>query len=209
MGFFSGSEIQPQQVPFGLEGQLERLFDWLFSPFMFNQDSQTWEMRGVPPYPGQLSPDQNNTMLPNVWQSWQPWNAATQHIAGTMGQNPTPQLPGLMDSFQQFGGAGGVPTDRMRQMMDWGGAGKKGLPAMDMMMQYGAPSQVGQFMSSAAQFGIPSEAGRFVHDRASGQPTAAMDFLTQFLQRPTAPTNPLLMQFAQRPPVPAPKKIGG
>jgi hypothetical protein len=86
-----------------------------------------------------------------------------------------------LENMMETGGAGGKPTEMMYDMTRYGGVPGAGLDAINAMMAYGAPSQVGQYMSNAAQFGIPSEAGRFLYNRAAGVPTAALSYLAPYM----------------------------
>jgi hypothetical protein len=178
-----GKEIEPKPSPRAVPWGLDVLSDWLFSPFMFNQEAGTWEMRGVPPYGGQLSPDVENTILPNVWsQAGQPNPAMSllqQQIAN--GFQPSPRMQEVQESMMQFGGPPGQVTDQMWKQAQWGGAGMKGQPAMDNLLQFGVASQgPGQYLSNLAQFGIPSEAGRLIANRSQGFPVAGATWLKDY-----------------------------
>ncbi len=98
--------------------------------------------KGATPYGGALSPDTSQTMLPNVWNNWQPWNAGTSYIADTLGNNKL----GI-----------GQPNPILQNMMQYGGAGGPGNNAMNNAMLFGAPSQAGQYASNLAQFGVSGQ----------------------------------------------------
>jgi len=111
--------------------------------FLSNQfDSSSGEPvpYGVAPYPGQLSPDINQTRLPEVYGNWQPWNAGNSAMAQFVAN------PGI-----------GQQDPRLANMMQYGGTGGVGNQMMSLAAQYGAPSQAGQAVSSTAQFGAPSQ----------------------------------------------------
>ena len=106
----------------------------------FNSSSGQPVPYGVAPYPGQLSPNINSTILPNVYNNWQPYNAgnvaAMQWLAN----------PGI-----------GQQDPRLAQMQQWGGTGGPGNNAMSLAMQYGAPSAAGQYVGNTAQYGVNNQ----------------------------------------------------
>lgn len=192
---FNGKEIEAREAPYTTPWAKEVMASWLFSPFVFNEEANTWEMRGLPPYPGQISPNLEETILPELWKNWKPTNQATDYMSNALQQgfNPSQQMEQVKNNMLQYGGPGGQVTDQMWKMAQWGGAGQKGQPAMDMIMQYGSPSQVGQYLSNAAQFGIPSEAGRLVANRAQGMPVSGATFLQGYGQPAPFATMPWMM----------------
>lgn len=179
-----GKEIEPKTQEYAIPWGRDVLASWLFSPFQFNQEANTWEMRGVPPYPGQTSPKTEDTMLPNVWNSWSPNNAASDYMNQMLKQgfDMSDDMKNVKSNMLQYGGPGGQLTDQMWKQAQWGGAGQKGQPAMDMIMQFGTPSKVGEYLSNMAQFGIPSEAGRIVADRAQGAPVGGAKWLAEYMK---------------------------
>lgn len=145
------------QQPFG---------DWLFSGFSQKPDGG-WDLRPMDPYPGQLTPDINQTRLPDVWGNWQPWDGGTMHLANMVGNNGLGigQYSPLSQQMMQYGGMGGAPHD-----------------AMSLLMQYGAPSQAGQYMANMAQFGMASPgSGGALANFAQGNLGGAAQYLAPFL----------------------------
>lgn len=102
---------------------------------------------------GQLSPDINSTILPNVYANWQPWDAGTQYLADFLyNKNPI-----------------GQEDSRSRQIMDYGGFGGPGHSGMAMALEYGAPSQAGQYLGNLAQFGVTgTPMGDFMKNAMAG-----------------------------------------
>lgn len=191
MGLFSQERIDPQQVPLQTPWALPVLMDWIFSGFRQKPDGG-WELGNLPQFPGQLSPDLQQTLLPQVWDAWQKSqnSPAMQFLNNflTGGGVPKMEMPKeVTEGFQNVlktGGVGGAPTQAMQDIAQWGGVPGGNLEAIKAMLQYGAPANpVGQYMSNIAQFGIPSEAGRLVHDRAMGIPTAASNYLASYMRK--------------------------
>lgn len=122
--------------------------------------------KGLTPFPSKLSPSTSATRLPEVWNSWQPWDAGTQYLAQML-----------------TGGLGiGKTPPNLQNMMQWGGTGGPGNNAMSMMMQYGTPSQAGQFASNLAQFGgSSSQTARPLNDLAYGRMSGPAAYLAPFL----------------------------
>lgn len=130
--------------------------DWLFSGFQQKPgggfDLQTlWSFPDATGMP--LSPNIGQTLLPNVWGNWQPWDAGTMFMANYLAQ--------------------GDP--RMQRTLQYGGAGNVGLGGLSSALQFGAPSQAGQFASNMAQFGVASPgSGDYLSNIAQfGAPTAS------------------------------------
>lgn len=120
--------------------------------------------QGAPAYPGQLSPDVNNTRLPEVWNSWQPWDGGMGYLA------------------QQLGAGVGQNSPILQQLSQYGGTGGPGHQAMSNMVNYGTPSSIGQFLSNMAQFGVASEgSGRPLANLAAGYAAGPAAFLAPFL----------------------------
>jgi len=99
-----------------------------------------------------LFADPNQTKLPEVWDSWQPWDAGTQFLASYLGG----------------GGGLGESSPFHQGMMDNGGFGGPGTGGMKSALEYGAASDAGQFLSNMAQFGVASE--------TSGRPLANLAY---------------------------------
>lgn len=129
--------------------------------------------QGVPFYGGQLSPDLEGTMLPNVWRSWKPEGGPGQaYIQSLLTQ-------GAFDPSK--------PNPVLEQLKTTGGTGGPGSQAIHQAMLYGAPSQAGQYVGNLAQFGVSSEgSGRPLADLAYGKLTGPAAFLAPFLTGQTS-----------------------
>lgn len=90
---------------------------------------------------GQLTPDINSTILPQVYASWQPWDAGTQYLADQ-----------LYNKNQL-----GTEDPRTKQMMQFGGFGGPGHSGLSTALQYGVPSEAGRYLANLAQFGVTSQ----------------------------------------------------
>jgi hypothetical protein len=132
-------EVTPQQLPSQWPDLTYGMGRFLSN--QFNSSSGEPTLYGVTPFPGQLSPNVNQTILPNVYGNWQPWNAGNMYMADILAnKNPV-----------------GTEDPRLANMMKWGGTGGPGNNAMSLAMQYGAPSQAGQYVANLAQFGAGSQ----------------------------------------------------
>ncbi len=145
---------------------------------------------GLKGYGGPTSPDVNNTMLPSVYNNWQPWNAGTGYLAAQLGQpggigKPSPQMEQYMNNIGQYGGMGGYPTQLMTGMAQYGGTGGLGNKSMSNLAQFGAASAAGQPMADMAKTGVSGSWGNPLLARATGAPTAASNYLTPFLTQGT------------------------
>jgi len=181
---FGQKQIDPQQVPLQTDWALPVLMDWIFSGFQKKPDGG-YDLTPMPQYPGQLSPDLNSTILPEVWNMWKqnqtsPAMNFMQNFLKEGGYKLPEAASGRLENLMATGGQGGRPTEMMYDMANYGGVAGPNLEAIKAMMEYGAPSQAGQFMSNIAQFGIPSEAGRMLHNRAMGAPTPAQQYLAGY-----------------------------
>lgn len=140
---------------------------------------------GLPGYQGQLNPDPQQTILPNVYANWQPWNQGTGYIsnwlAGPQAGRMNPDFQTAMGNMAQYGGIGGYPTQLMHNMAQFGGTGGPGNYGMSYAMQYGAPSQAGQNVAQMAQHGVAGTWGGPLYNRATGGPTASSNYLAPFL----------------------------
>jgi len=185
---FGQKQIDPKQVPLQTEWALPVLMDWIFSGFNKKPDGG-FDLAPLPQYPGQLSPEQSQTVLPDVAAMWHYGAGAPgmQYLQDFVGNQQGTKLPEnfttRLESTMNIGGIGGKPTDMMYDIANYGGVAGPNLEAIKNMMAFGAPSQAGQFMSNAAQFGIPSEGGRILANRAQGIPTAAQNFLSYYMPR--------------------------
>lgn len=132
------------------EGQ-QAFADWLFSSF-FQKPGGGFDAYGMEPFGGSgqgpgldmiggLSPDLNSTILPNVFNNWQPWDAGTQYISDYLyNQNEYGQRSPELQQVQQYGG--------------FGGPGHSGMVSA---LQYGAPSEAGRGVANLAEFGVTSQ----------------------------------------------------
>lgn len=132
-------EVSPQPTPPMFPGVHDAMARWLSNQF----DSSGGEPvpYGIAPFPGQLSPNINNTRLPEVAANWAPWNAGNSAMASWLAN------PGI-----------GQQDPRLAQMQQWGGTGGPGHNAMSLAMQFGSPSQAGQYVANTAQFGVNNQA---------------------------------------------------
>lgn len=187
-----GKEISPKP-PVNLFDYLERepgssateFFKGLSGMVMNWMPSGFPEMRGASPYPGRLSPDINNTMLPNVYNNWQPWNQGLGYMSNYLGSpnagKMSPAFQTAMSNMMQYGGVGGYPTQLMSGMAQFGGTGGLGNKAMSYATQFGVPSAAGQNLANMAQYGVAGQWGGPLLNRATGGPTAALNYLSPFL----------------------------
>ena len=107
---------------------------------------------GMPGYPNPINADRSNTILPNVFNSWQPWNAGTQYIAGqlpTLGQ-PSPYSQQAQANLNEYGGIGGWPTQLLHSQAQFGGTGGPGHLAMQDIARSGGSGQWGQQLAASA-----------------------------------------------------------
>lgn len=172
-GNLTSKQIAPLVAPSAFPEIQSSFGDWL----------QQYVGQGVPTYPGELYPDISQTILPQVWGSWNATDTGTDFLANFMSQPQQNQsLLDILTQTQQYGGPTGRATDLMNNMAQWGGTGGPGNQAMSYLMQFGAPSQAGRGVANMAQFGIASpESGGALAARAAGQPTAASNWLAPFL----------------------------
>lgn len=142
--------------------------------------------QGAPAYPGQLNPSQAGTRLPEVFGSWQPWDAGTSFIAnyvGTPAWQMSPFYGDIVRNTMSEGGPAGQPLRNMSNMTQFGGTGGPGNMGVANTIQFGGPSSVANYMGNQAQFGISAEgAGRPLVNRAYGANPAALQYLMPFLQ---------------------------
>jgi hypothetical protein len=169
MGSMFGSSVAPSAVApiVGQQSQsnfLTALFGQGLQP---NTANGGMKFSGLPGYPGQLSPDTSQTMLPSVWNNWQPWNGG---------------LSTLATSVNNYGKYGAVDPG-LQQLMQWGGANNPGTQGMSNMMQFGAPSKAGDYAANLAQYGVSAQgAGQPLLNLANGVTnTGPASFLAPFL----------------------------
>jgi hypothetical protein len=185
MSSLLGGQVNPTVVPpsVGLTQQ-QAFFNALFGLGTTPNSSGTGStVQGLAAFPGattnpntsSTAPNVNNTMLPGVYNNWQPWNQGTEGISSMLsnGQlNPTQQNPFLSPLISQ------------------GGATGPGTTAMSNIMQFGTPSQgIGQEMQNLAQFGAAGPAGQPLSNLAQGQATGAAAYLAPFLTGSQAPVS--------------------
>lgn len=171
-GLFGGNNASEDGLPVQLDPTWPHLQD-NFGQYLSNYiDPTTGAYYGHQAYPGanapagsgaqegpgienigQMSPDINNTLLPSVYDNWQPWDAGTQYLADFL-YNKNPM---------------GQEDPRVRQMMESGGFGGPGHSGMAMALEYGAPSDAGQYLGNLAQFGVTgTPMGNFMKDAMAG-----------------------------------------
>lgn len=211
MGFFTGSTIQPVAAPPifpGVADAFQKMMgNWLSVnsegyPMLVGADPFLQDRAGMDGIRASLYTPTNDR-LAQARAAWAPWDAGTSYMAsylnGGAGADPSigrhaanvmeygnvGGFPGqAMNSMVQYGAAGQGPGQAMSSLAQWGGAyNSPGFGGMKSMLQYGAPSQAGQFVSNMAQFGTPSAAGQPMHNRAMGAPSAALSYLTPFMNR--------------------------
>lgn len=183
---FGQKQIDPKQVPLQTEWALPVLMDWIFSGFSKKPDGG-FDLAPLPSYPGPLNVDQGQTVMPDVSAMWHygassPAMNYLNNFIGSGGVKLLDQAQTGLTNMINTGGVGGGPTEMMQNMAQYGGVPGANLDAIKNMMMFGAPSQVGQYMSNIAQFGIPSEAGRLLVNRAQGIPTAANAYLAKYMR---------------------------
>lgn len=182
-GFFTGSEIQPNTMPFIAPWAAPAFSDWLFGGLK-QESNGHWSMAPLPQYPEPLNPDLNNTLLPSVWNAWSPNNAGTDYLTGFLGGGgfKTPDdLTEMFSSVKKRGGVGGKPTKNMEETVLYGGTGPTAAN-MDAIRQWGSSSPaIANMMSNLAQFGTAGPGMMPLHSRAIGGPSAAANYLMPFL----------------------------
>jgi len=160
-GLLGGNnQVDPQTVPSRYPEMEGAFMDWLSSQ-MYQKPGGGWDMYGFQGFQGlnggpdgfgsaqgpgtdrigQMSPDINSTILPNVYNNWQPWDGGTQWIADT--------LYNKMNIGQD--------DPRSNQLMTQGGFGGPGHQGMATALQYGTPSEAGRYLANLAQFGVTSQ----------------------------------------------------
>jgi hypothetical protein len=178
--WFTGKQFNPNVAPYHVPGLLE---EWapLLQQYLMGPEG----LKGVPAYGGQLSPDINETILPEVFKQWTPNGGAGQDYLTKLMQGGGFQTPaGLqsgLDVMLANGGLGGRPTQGINDMMTYGGVPGAGLDAMKNLMMYGVASEAGRPMANLAQFGVTGPAGMPLHARATGQPGPATNFLAAYM----------------------------
>lgn len=211
MGFFTGSMIDPRQVP-QLFPDVTYGFGQFLSNLMYTNPQggiQLYGANGFNPESGAAQMAKTHLTVPKndrlqqAFGAWQPWDGGTQYLADyiTNRSGPNQQAQGAFDNMMNYGVMGGYPGQLMHNMAQYGGTGGAGNRAMGNALQFGAPSAAGQFANNMAQYGVASEqSGRPLANRAYGQQTPAMNYLAPFMQpRPQQFQNPFSMQAPQLP----------
>ncbi len=187
MGQLMGSQINPVTPPpmVGTDTQ-NQFFQALFGSQLGKNGDGFGYLNGLPGYQGQLSPDPSQTILPQVSQNWQPWNAGTGYLAnylGNGGGQPNAQIQGQMGNVAQYGGIGGYPTSLMTGAAQYGGTGGAGNKAMSNLLQFGAPSAAGQGVKDMSQSGVSGSWGNQLLARANGSANSpAAQMLAPYMQ---------------------------
>ncbi len=148
--------------------------------------------QGLPSFPGPLNTPIDKTRLPDVWNSWQPWDGGTQAIANNIGSWLNPDYDPLLTFARWYGGYGGPGHKGVNDQMMFGGAGK----------------DVTQPLSLARQFGVTGEAvGRPLADMAYGRGVGTQ-FLMPILmgQSPVNYSAPMIPPTAFKQPDPTQRK---
>lgn len=169
MGGQQINPVTPNPI-IGVQTQRD-LFNALFGAVGFGlNDQQYGKLDPLKGYPGQLSPDINSTMLPGVYNSWQPWDsgmaAISEMLYGNKGLKP------------------GEASPYSQQLMQWGGTGGPGHSAMNNAAQWGTPSPNLPYLGSLAQWGTTGQAGKPLQDLAQGYATGAASWMLPWLQAP-------------------------
>lgn len=160
-GLFGGDDNtpedgMPQQLPPLVPEYQQGFFDLLFNRLHTNEGGgvesfghQAFPGTARTPYSGSLegpgvdmignlSPDIANTILPRVYDAWQPMDAGTMHLANFLTNGPI-----------------GQEDPRARHVMEWGGFGGPGHDAMVSAAQFGVPSEAaGRPLANLSQFGV-------------------------------------------------------
>ena len=169
-----------QQPIFGNQNQWN-FGNWLFSSQMPTSPYSGYPaLTGLPGYPGQLTPNLSNTILPSVWGSWSGTDPGQQALMSLLGQGMPQSLSDPLNAALSTGGSG-YPSTLMRLMAQYGGAGA---PANNMsyIMQYGAPTNaVGKPMQQVAQTGGTGAWGNMLQAYALGANTPMQQYLMPFL----------------------------
>lgn len=186
--WFSGHTQNPNIAPYAVPGALEPWSQALINSIIGKDADGNPTIKGVDKYPGALSPELDKTMLPSVWNSWDPKGGqGQQYLENLMGQGGF-QIPGLLQQMmldvKDKGGLGGAPTGYMTDMAQYGGVPGPGLNAMSNLMQFGVASEAGRPMANLAQFGVTGPGGMPLYNRATGGPTAAQAFLANYQPPP-------------------------
>lgn len=146
---FGGQQITPGTVaPIAGYNTQQDIFSALLNAAGFNAVPQPGglpggQVKGVPGYGGPLSPNPTDTILPNVTNSWQPWDGGTSYIAKKL-------TDGSWDPSKN--------DPRLQQIMQNGGTGGPGNIYANLMAQYGTPSAAGMPLAMLAQNPMASPA---------------------------------------------------
>lgn len=180
MASMFGGTVDPKLISPTVGTQTQtNFFNALFGQGLQNNpQGGGMQFAGVQPYGGQLSPDVNSTRLPDVYNSWQPWNAGLSYMASAL-------TPGQGNSLPI-----GQNDPNLSMLMSKGGTGGPGSRGIQDTMQGGTPSHgaLGQWMNNLAQYGSAGPAGVPLANLAQG-----------FASGPAAWLNPFLMKGAGTP----------
>lgn len=148
--------------------------------------------KGNTAYPGQLTTNLEDTILPSVWNAYlAQGNQGTDYLSKFLqgGGAGSQSLLDLLTQTQSQGGPMGQATSLLNNMTQWGGTGGVGNQAMSYLMQFGAPSSVGDYVANMTQYGTasPTGAGSYLLNRAK---TSAADWLAPFLQLTSSYSSP-------------------
>ena len=109
----------------------------------FGQFLQSMVGQGATPYGGPLSPNLNSTILPNVYNSWQPWDSGMGYISNSLYGGSSP-----------LANPGGYVAPTLQTLMAQGTPGGPGGDAMSSLLAYGVPGEGGSFAKNMAQYGF-------------------------------------------------------
>ncbi len=170
-----------------------------FMQWLFGSQMPNGQLQGLPSYPGQLNVPLSSTILPQVWDSFDKnkgidWMKQMIENGGI--QNPAGSF---MDNIFNLGGIGGAPTERMNNLAQTGLLpGLMGQELQNQIMYGRTSGPGGDFMSNMANSGIASiGSGGPLQAMAYGQPSAASQFLAQYLQAPQYAPAPVPYQTAR------------
>jgi hypothetical protein len=180
------TNIFNQSMSQGGSVQEQSFLNALFDTTVSRQADGQWNrFIGLPGYDKPVSPDMGQTILPNVYSNWQPWNAGTGYLANYVGGpqagKPDPGMATAFSNMSQYGGIGGYPTQLMHNAAQYGGTGGPGNKAMSNLLQFGAPSAAGQAVNNMAQYGVSGSWGNPLLARATGGQSPAGQYLAPFL----------------------------
>lgn len=187
---------RPQTPTVGNDTQ-RAFFTWLYGHLIPNANGDGgFSLSGADRYPDELNVNTANTLLPDVDAMFRAGNPGTSYLQWLMGDLTTPrgwseQYRGNMEAT---GGIGGMPTDLMGQLANYGHVNGVGQNALANILAYGSPSQAtGYGMQNMLGYGVAHPtAGAPLAQLAQGQGPVAQ-ILAPYMARNapyTGPTGP-------------------